>query len=494
MKIPKILIIVGAIILVFLIILTFILTRRAQEKNKQPEQTSSEIFRSPELKALYASYKTIAPKFTVQELDLIDRAKRNLPYSSEDFDVAYSNDVSQFIVTKKTDKADEEFNKWLAENGLSQLYSDRRSMFLETDIPLNDYLYLINKFAKEPESLPPGARFLRSGAQDLDSESDSGLSSLVDLFKTLVSFEAVKDLAVDEQGELETPPGEKEKVVEPTDRPGEEEEPADEEKAEEEAKKTGDLYGACRGLAKDKCNTKKYCNWFLCGTGKEDDRCARQKAGREQVCATKPPKLEDEGVIASEGLASRLLPNPLPAISSKAFGYTREWILENCPKNKSVYLQAQQQTGVPWEVLAGIHYREGTCNPNLSLISGRPIGNPEPDNAGKTYNSLLATAIAAATELKAKIGGHSPKNFNELISAAQRFHGTGGKNCGQTSLYKGPCPPPDGIDDPYPMNFFDEDHSLMYKIYCADHVKCNPPQIDKRHGVATVVRMLLSNE
>src|SRR3954470_17800720 len=48
-------------------------------------------------------------------------------------------------------------------------------------------------------------------------------------------------------------------------------------------------------------------------------------------------------------------------------------ILSAINKNKSVYEQASQATKVPWELLAGVHYREtglSTSGSNLFQISG----------------------------------------------------------------------------------------------------------------------------
>ncbi len=76
--------------------------------------------------------------------------------------------------------------------------------------------------------------------------------------------------------------------------------------------------------------------------------------------------------------------------------------LESYPSNIEIYKTASRQTGIAWEVLAAIHYIEATFNPNKSLISGRAIGQPEPDQGNKVYSSLLETAIDAANIFKGK--------------------------------------------------------------------------------------------
>jgi hypothetical protein len=72
------------------------------------------------------------------------------------------------------------------------------------------------------------------------------------------------------------------------------------------------------------------------------------------------------------------------------------------PQNIEVYKQASQKTNTPWEVLASIHYIEASFRPEGSLISGRRIGEPEPDRGGKVYSSLLESAIDAGQIFKDK--------------------------------------------------------------------------------------------
>lgn len=97
-----------------------------------------------------------------------------------------------------------------------------------------------------------------------------------------------------------------------------------------------------------------------------------------------------------------------------------------------IYVAASDQTAttgtrIPWEVFAAIHYIEtgGSFNPNGSLISGRPIGEPEPDQGGVRYTSLLDSAHAAARVFRQKgeyvhyynrVNGMTPATGIELIA------------------------------------------------------------------------------
>lgn len=146
-----------------------------------------------------------------------------------------------------------------------------------------------------------------------------------------------------------------------------------------------------------------------------------------------------------------------------------------------VYQQASARTGVPWEIFAAIHYVEtgGSFNPNGSLISGRPLGTPEPDQGGQVYHSLLDTALVAANVFKTNYGFQSGPftDFRRLVSAFAGYNGTGNRQCNgaipkpQTN-YSG-CPASFLNEDHlYPLACFDERHKDMWKIYCADHQEC----------------------
>lgn len=219
------------------------------------------------------------------------------------------------------------------------------------------------------------------------------------------------------------------------------------------------------------------------------------------------------GTVTISGDIQNLLPNPLPP-ETDGVQKAREEIqalLAKNPGNIAVYKEAAAQTGIPWQVLAGKHYIEGSMGANKSLVSGRTIGTDEPDvrrsgggcSSGSTgpgkavpvpggcgFNTLLDSAIYAGNHLKSKIGGNPPQSFEELVKALSRYNGGGNSNCGRGVPYHF-CPPDfEGEDDPYPMNYFDTKHNLMYLIYCADLTKCNPPKIFPRPGVMTIIRAI----
>lgn len=196
-----------------------------------------------------------------------------------------------------------------------------------------------------------------------------------------------------------------------------------------------------------------------------------------------------------------LVPRQTPAENVKS-------MVNKCLAHRQVYNDAANMTGVPWYVLAGIHYREGECGTNKSLVSGRTIGSNEPDIGGNCssqytgmgvpkpvpggcgFDSLLSSAVYAGKHLKSKIG-KVPSNFQELAKALSYYNGGGNSNCGKTPYNK--CPRKYiGEDDTYVMNFFDSAHIPMYIVYCADHTLCNPAVQDSRPGTATAATALFN--
>ncbi len=153
------------------------------------------------------------------------------------------------------------------------------------------------------------------------------------------------------------------------------------------------------------------------------------------------------------------------------------------PDLLAIYKEAERQTGVPCEVLAGIHFREGSNDPNSSLQNGGPLDG-----------CLIDSAIDAGEHLAGAVGG-TIDSWDEFITALARYNGMGNSNCADpNSIYSGPCPPPDGIDHNYVVNLIDYDHLKMNIIYCWDHLKCFLPYpIDGRPGALTVATELYNH-
>lgn len=193
---------------------------------------------------------------------------------------------------------------------------------------------------------------------------------------------------------------------------------------------------------------------------------------------------------------------PVDIITNEAIDSLQRGISDSLKNNYSgniaIYQEAGSETDIPWEVLAGIHFREGI---NGSVTTGRPIGNNEPDVRGNghciystphrglpivksdgtcVFLSLLDSALYTANLLKAKIS-KNPENVADLVKALSRYNGGGNSNCGNTP-YSG-CPALyEGEDDTYVMNKLDVKHERMFIVYCGDFTVCNEPVQDARPG------------
>jgi len=188
--------------------------------------------------------------------------------------------------------------------------------------------------------------------------------------------------------------------------------------------------------------------------------------------------------------------------------------LGRCMQNKAIYDQAAAATGIPWNFLGALHFREGACDPNKSLISGRKIGNNEPDvvanggcsagdrgpgkprpgRGGCYFNTLLDSALFAGNILKRSVGSRNPQEVAVLGEVFARYNGLGNRNCGSSGNgypevpYSG-CPPTHlGEDHPYAYNKYDARHSTMYTIYCEDGKRFTKgcPRVDANPGALLV--------
>ena len=202
-----------------------------------------------------------------------------------------------------------------------------------------------------------------------------------------------------------------------------------------------------------------------------------------------------------------------------------------------VYAEAEEETGVPCEVLAGIHYREGSNNPDQDLQSGAPL-------AGR---SLKESAVQAAQELLGKAGG-AINNIETLIKALSYYNGGGNANCQPTvscpaikngrcgskvacddlpstatveqikkactcgveagscrsvcnngypyaiPVSPGLCPPKAvGYDDPYAVELWKAEHQNMFVLYTYDCTQTPPVQQDRLGTFTFALEYYLKN-
>jgi|GEM_PF-1274383 len=134
-------------------------------------------------------------------------------------------------------------------------------------------------------------------------------------------------------------------------------------------------------------------------------------------------------------------------------------------KTKDRYVYAQQQTGVPWQALAAIHYREAGMNPNLSMADGQKLGNYTSVDGAQISSDANKDAVLAAEHFVAL--GSSVYNVNmkdtanitaDSLGKALLAYNRGSmyenynKATGMSLSY---------LDSAYVMNGFDETHMNM---------------------------------
>jgi len=158
-------------------------------------------------------------------------------------------------------------------------------------------------------------------------------------------------------------------------------------------------------LAQDSIHLLQSC-WFLPSEGQSSSKCGKHQ--------------EEVGSCNGE-LMKQIVGNP-PEPSSTATSYFSTYILPNLTDEVvTAYAAAETATGVPCEVLAGIHFEEGDNDPGKSLQDGSPLSG-----------SLIDSAIRAGNELKGKVGGKIT-NLNALIQALSWYNGGGNSNCQDSS-------------------------------------------------------------
>jgi|GEM_PF-1048832 len=162
------------------------------------------------------------------------------------------------------------------------------------------------------------------------------------------------------------------------------------------------------------------------------------------------------------------------------------------PELEEVYARASKETGVPCEVLAGLHFEEGSAyftdygSPEkVSVTSGNPL---EPGQ------SLLDTALIAGSALLR----HPFSNTSTLIKSISNFNGGGNSNCQFGYPYPipyGGCPRSfQGDDDPYATNQLDPRHTNMWLLFHSDNTAGEPTPYGADRPGAFAVALTVYNE
>ena len=140
------------------------------------------------------------------------------------------------------------------------------------------------------------------------------------------------------------------------------------------------------------------------------------------------------------------------------------------PELLEAYEYAEKETGIPCEVVAGIHWTEGGLNANQSVFDG-----------GTLRGTLKEDAKAAMLHLIDKFQGKFDKNnieYEALVAAIGDYNGPGNLNCSKETRWSsnGKCPPQFSSEDhPHPLSWIDERHMDMDLVFCLDYTEfsCN---------------------
>ena len=162
------------------------------------------------------------------------------------------------------------------------------------------------------------------------------------------------------------------------------------------------------------------------------------------------------------------------------------------PELEEVYARAAQETGTPCEVLAGLHFEEGSAHftdiggpEKVSLTNGNPL---EPGQ------SLLDTALQAGSTLQNPV----PTNTGTLITSISNYNGGGNSNCQLGYPYPIPysgCPKRyTGEDDPYATNMLDSRHTNMWLLFHSDNTPGEPTAYGADRPGAFAVALTVYNE
>ncbi len=333
MKIPNKLIIAAGIILVILILLTVFLTnlyRSKQQARSINQNGQIGLFESgkftKELEERLKLTPTLSPKqiqqlnstiknFTPEQSENFLGLLELLPYETADFEIGYSELTGKLYVRNKTAKGEAELKKFLEENGLLGLFEKFGNLFEFTDKSIEQAIneaendFIIRQQKETENKIDFFERFMDSNNINHNGrgETNTDLTSLVELFKTLVSFDAVEELA-EQQGTAQTGQevseqsgGDSQTETSSTESSGTGEDTSEGQDSSQNTIKTN-LYGACEGLKKIPCEDKGFCKWFFCGVGGGNGRCARKIADQEVLCKKPPPPLKDDEEIPTGAL------------------------------------------------------------------------------------------------------------------------------------------------------------------------------------------------
>lgn len=128
-----------------------------------------------------------------------------------------------------------------------------------------------------------------------------------------------------------------------------------------------------------------------------------------QVTAEAPAP-EPQPVVEAVNVSNDVAPVTAPEVTHMPSGIGLELgdsmrgqieaALPNIDALRSAYEEVEARTGVPWEALAAIHYREANNAPDRSMWAGEKLGSVNPDHGDVKSSDLVENGVEAAESLK----------------------------------------------------------------------------------------------
>lgn len=151
-----------------------------------------------------------------------------------------------------------------------------------------------------------------------------------------------------------------------------------------------------------------------------------------------------------------------------------ELFKENWEKNKDKYEAVEEATGMPAELVAAIHWREGSGNFDTYLHNGQKLGQTTTVvPKGIYFEDWTEAAIDAVTNYGSDLSTIDPDNIETYYNYAEHYNGMGYAN--------------KGLPSPYVWAGTD---NYEKGKYVADG-QFDPNYVDQQLGVAVMLRALL---
>ena len=134
-----------------------------------------------------------------------------------------------------------------------------------------------------------------------------------------------------------------------------------------------------------------------------------------------------------------------------------EGIMQKAEAMKSIYMYGAQQTNIPWQMLAALHYREGNMQPGTSIFNGQKLGNYRNVDGIMLSSDPNVDAVNAAKHFISN--AKTVYNVDVVTTRTAEAIGQAYLAYNRGAMYKNWGTP--WTESPYVMNMFDASHMNM---------------------------------